>query len=156
MIHEQLPNWTITIVGDGEDRQPIESFIETHPILKNKIILKGQLTKADIALEMQHSNFLVFPSKHESFGLVIAEALSCGLPVIVGDKTAPKEFVDAENGLLVPAYDLNAISTSMKTMTTSFSQYDSQSIRNKIVENFGFESFGKKMEGIYISTINKC
>lgn len=156
MIHEQFPGWAFTIVGDGEDYKPIESFIKTHPGLKNKIILKGQLSKAEIALEMQQSSFLIFPSKHESFGLVIAEALSSGLPVIVGDKTAPQEFVDSKNGLLVPAYDLNALSKSMETMAGSYLNYDSQAIRAEIVKDFGFESFGKKMADIYLSKLNKC
>ena len=156
MLYKQLPGWTFTIIGDGEDYKPIESFIEAHPHLKNQIILKGQLAKSEIALEMQNSSFLVFPSKHESFGLVIAEALSSGLPVIVGDKTAPQEFVDKENGLLVPAYDLIALSKSIQLMTESFPQYNSLAIRTKIVENFGFKSFEKKLVNIYLSTINKC
>lgn len=155
-MHEQFPDWTFTIVGDGEDHKPIEAFIKTHAGLKNKIILKGQLNKAGIALEMQQSSFLIFPSKHESFGLVIAEALSAGLPVIVGDKTAPLEFVDSKNGLLVPAYNLDALSKSMETMAGSYLNYDPQVLRAEIVKNFGFESFGKKMAGIYLSQLNKC
>lgn len=153
-IHEQLPNWTFTIVGDGEDYKPIEAFVKKHPELKEKIILKGQLTKAEIAIEMQSSSFLVFPSKHESFGLVIAEALSSGLPVIVGDKTAPQEFVTHENGLLIPSHDINILAKSMEAMTKTFSQYNSQTIRTKIIENFGFKSFGKKTTDIYQSIMN--
>ena len=153
-IHEQLPGWKFTIIGDGEDYKAIEDFIKTHPYIKEKIILKGQLTKAEIAIEMQRTSFLVFPSKHESFGLVIAEALSAGLPVIVGDKTAPREYVTNENGLLVPSNDIKILAKSMEAMTKTFSQYNAQTLRAKIIEDFGFENFGKKMADIYDLIIN--
>lgn len=156
LIHEKLPDWKFTIVGAGEDYQPIVNYLENKNVLKSKTKLTGQLSKAEIAVEMQHSDFLVFPSKHESFGLVIAEALSSGLPVIVGDTTAPKEFVDKENGILVPYNDIVKIANAMESMINKLSTYDSQEISNKIISNFGFESFGKKIVIIYKSLINKC
>ena len=104
---------------------------------------------------MQVSDFLVFPSKHESFGLVITEALSCGLPVIVGNTTAPKEFVDNKNGIFVNYNNIEEIASAMQNLINRHSSYNSTNIRNKIVENFGFESFGKKMSDIYNSIINK-
>lgn len=154
-IHLLLPNWTFTIVGDGEDYKPIESYLKNNKALQKKIFLKGKLSKVEIADEMQRSDFLVLPSKHESFGLVIAEALSSGLPVIVGNKTAPKEFVNHENGLLIPSYDINELAKSMEVMINSLSLFDAQCIRQKIIENFGFENFEKKITNIYQSIINK-
>jgi glycosyltransferase involved in cell wall biosynthesis len=153
-IHEKYNDWKFTIVGDGEDYQPIVNYLESRKELKSNIKLKGQLSKAQIAIEMQQADFLVFPSKHESFGLVITEALSSGLPVIVGNTTAPKEFVDAENGILVPFNDITAIAKSMEDMITSLNNYHSKEIRDKIVLNFGFENFGKKLVNIYKSLIN--
>jgi glycosyltransferase involved in cell wall biosynthesis len=155
-IHIHFPDWTFTIVGDGEDYKPIVNYLENNHLLKSKIKLTGQLSKIEIAREMQQSDFLVFPSKHESFGLVIAEALSAGLPVIVGDATAPKEFVDNKNGLLVPFNDISKIATAMESMITTISEYNSEEIRRKISSNFGFENFGKKITSIYNSLINKC
>jgi glycosyltransferase involved in cell wall biosynthesis len=153
-IHQKYSDWKFTIVGNGEDYQPIVKYLASRKELESKIKLKGELSKAQIAIEMQHADFLVFPSKHESFGLVITEALSSGLPVIVGNTTAPKEFVDAENGVLVPYNDIAAIAKAMEDMITSLNTYQSQEIRAKIVLKFGFESFGKKLVNIYKSLIN--
>ncbi|MBI3518176.1 MAG: glycosyltransferase [Bacteroidetes bacterium] len=156
MIHKAFPDWTFTIVGDGEDFQPITHYLNNKPQLKSKIRLTGQLSKAGIAHEMQQSDFLVFPSKHESFGLVIAEALSSGLPVIVGNTTAPQEFVNSKNGLLVHYSSIPEIAKAMEHMINKASEYDPEMIRSQIVSDFGFESFGKKTVNIYNSLINKC
>ena len=155
-IHDTFAEWTFTIVGDGEDFQPITHYLNNNPQLKSKIRLTGQLSKTEIAHEMQQSDFLVFPSKHESFGLVIAEALSSGLPVIVGNTTAPQEFVNSKNGLLVNYNSVPEIAKAMEQMINKISDYHPETIRSQIVSDFGFESFGKKTVNIYNSLINKC
>lgn len=154
-VCENDPDWTFTIIGDGEDMLPIKQYIEKNSALSRRIILKGQLSKVEIAAAMQSSSFLVFPSRHESFGLVIAEALSCGLPVIVGHTTAPKEFVKNDFGLLISADDTFAIANAMKYLMNHYHQYASETLSSYIHEHFGFESFGKKLTDIYQLQFNK-
>lgn len=155
IINENFPDWKFTIVGDGEDYQLILNYLSNKPLLKLKVKLTGQLSKPEIALEMQQSDFLVFPSKHESFGLVITEALSVGLPVIVGNTTAPIEFVDEKNGILVQFDDIIAIATAIENMISNLKKHHSQEIRNEIISKFGFKSFGEKLVIIYNSFIKK-
>lgn len=155
LIHDKIPDWKYTIVGDGEDNNAIINYLNSKPKLKQKVKLTGQLSKSEISKELQHSDFLVFPSKHESFGLVITEALSSGLPVIVGNTTAPIEFVNPQNGILIQYDDIDAISKSIEIMISKLNNYDSQVIRNEIISKFGFKSFGEKMHNIYNSFIKK-
>ncbi len=154
-IHKDFPDWNFVIIGDGEDYKTIKNYLEKKPELLSKIKLLGQQTKAEIAQQMNISDFLVFPSKHESFGLVITEALSCGLPVIVGNTTAPIEFVNHENGLLVTYNNIEEIANALKLMIINHASYNADSIRHKIVSEFGFKNFGKKMTEIYTAIINK-
>jgi glycosyltransferase involved in cell wall biosynthesis len=154
-INEKFPDWKFTIIGDGEDYQPILNYLNNKPSLNSKVKLTGQLSKPEIALEMQQSDFLVFPSKHESFGLVITEALSSGLPVIVGNTTAPIEFVDSENGLTVPFDDIAKITSAMESLILNISNYNASKIRHEIISKFGFESFGKNLVNTYRSFIKK-
>lgn len=152
-IHQLLVNWQLTIVGSGEDEEPILTFLKNNTPLKKKVILRGSLTKEKIALEMAKADFFVFPSKHESFGLVVAEALSCGLPVIVGNTTGPVEFVNPSNGITVDTLNIEEISNAMLQLTKTYDTYDPKNIRNAIIDNFGFKSFGKKLTSIYQSFI---
>jgi len=151
-ITAQYPLYTFTIVGDGEDMLPIKSYIESNPSLKSKIYLKGSMSKAAIAAEMQVADFFIFPSRHESFGLVIAEAMSCGLPVIAGNQTAPKEYVTKDCGILIPPDDIDAMATAMQQILNNDSAYQANAIRQHIVSNFSFAVFGKRLQTIYQET----
>lgn len=71
----------------------------------------GHLESQDAVVEaMQNADALLFPSRSEGFGLVAAEAMACGLPVIAFEKTSADEIVgNGEAGVLVPKNDIGAI-----------------------------------------------
>lgn len=82
----------LTIIGDGPLRSSLQ---EKYP----DVIFKGWLSSSEIFAEMQRAKALVFPSVwYETQGIVVLEALSVGLPVIVSDSCAASEFVDQQNG----------------------------------------------------------
>ena len=56
----------------------------------------------------QSADIFVFPSFFEGFGLVLLEAMACGLPFISSERTAAPDLMNAENGCVVPAGDLEA------------------------------------------------
>jgi len=143
------PDWHLTIIGDGPEYERVHRMINEDRILLGRVIMKGQMRKESIANEMRKSSFFVFPSEHETFGIVIAEAMATGLPVIVGNETAPKEFVDEEAGLLVSPRDTAAIENAMEYLINNLAKYDPQRIREKIVSRFGFDAFGQNLNAIY-------
>ena len=98
---EQLhPDWELAIYGMG-DRSPYEKFITDLQINPDHCHLNG--STPDIKAEYLNSSLFVFSSRFEGFGMVLIEAMACGLPVISFDcPCGPKDIVrHNEDGLLV-------------------------------------------------------
>ena len=142
------PDYELKIVGEGEEKIAIENYIEESQ-LQNKVKMKGLLTKAEIAKTLKTVDFLVFPSRHETFGLVVAESLSSGVPVVCTNQTAPKEFVNESNGILVTPDDVSAIHQGMLQLIENYDKYNAVGISEEITNRFGLTNFGKKLTIIY-------
>ncbi len=99
--HTQRP--TLHLVGDGPMKLQLLHWQKSlqHP---DKVIL-GELTE-NMPNFYHNINILVMPSRSEGFGLVAAEALACGVPVIATKTSSLPEIVTHEQtGLLVPVDD---------------------------------------------------
>ncbi len=74
----------------------------------------GPVGQSDLAAEMGRADCLVLPSRNDSFGMVVAEALATGLPVVVSDMVGAAELVSpGENGWIVAAGDQEALAARM-------------------------------------------
>lgn len=154
-LARQYADWTLTIVGEGQEETVIKDFIARNPGVAGRVIMKGTRTKAQLAEEMREADFFLFPSRHESFGLVVAEALASGLPVVTTDRTAPKEFVSAESGLLADPDKVGEITAAMEIMIREHARYNPHILHNHITARFSIENFGKKLSAAYASLLLK-
>lgn len=78
---------TKLLVGDGPDRKRLEQRWPT-------AVFTGYHFGDDLAAHLSASDVFVFPSKTDTFGLVMIEAMACGLPVAAYPVTGPINVVD--------------------------------------------------------------
>lgn len=113
---EALPKldtgWKLTIVGDGEDKAQLLSFIEKNQLSGSVSILSS--TK-DIGKYYQSASIYVLSSRFEGFGLVLVEAMNFGLPAISFDcDVGPREIVKHNiTGWLCQANDIIDLSNQL-------------------------------------------
>jgi glycosyltransferase involved in cell wall biosynthesis len=75
----------------------------------------GYLDQTVLAKRMHAADCLVLPSRHDSFGMVVVEAMAAGCPVIVSDQVGAKQAVtEGESGWVVPAEDADALADRMQ------------------------------------------
>ena len=67
---------------------------------KNKIIRVGYIDDEDLSIFYSFSEFFVYPSLHEGFGLPVLEAMKCGVPVITSNNSSLPEVI-GEAGIMI-------------------------------------------------------
>ena len=107
----------LVLVGEGRSRNQLQQLAESLGIAGN-VLFAG--FRPDAAPYMANSMALVHSSRYEGFGLVLAEAIILGKPVIATDcPTGPAEILDnGKAGLLIPVGDAEAMAQAMERVAT--------------------------------------
>ena len=86
-------------------------------------------------------------SRHESFGVVVIEALASGLPVVATRCGGPEEIVTPEVGELAPAEDPSALADAMSRLVRR--QLDGAAIRRYFESAYASSTVCRRLERMY-------
>lgn len=101
-LKKRVPNFTLALVGEGPYRPELEKLLPD-------AIFTGILTGRELGIAYASADLFVFPSTTDTFGNVVIEAMSSGLPVAVSDVGGPCELVkDPLQGRVISARDTSA------------------------------------------------
>lgn len=100
------PSATITFVGSGQDERRLRDVAAQLGVAES-VDFAGQLSRKQLADAFPTFTAMVFPSLHDSGGLVVLEALSEGLPVVCLDLGGPGIIVNNSCGIVVPTSHAN-------------------------------------------------
>jgi glycosyltransferase involved in cell wall biosynthesis len=117
IVHKNEKDWYLDIYGNGLEYDKLTRCIN-HLDLRGKIKIKNS-TPA-IYEEYKKSDFFVLSSRYEGFGLVLAEAMFCGIPCVSFNcDYGPSEIIhDGEDGLLVKNGDVEDLAKKIDWMIT--------------------------------------
>ncbi|MBQ8673134.1 MAG: glycosyltransferase family 4 protein [Bacteroides sp.] len=108
IVAEKHPDWKLNVYGDGWLREQLQEQIEALDLSDSCCL---EHTVSDIKEKYLDSSLFVLSSRYEGFGLVIVEAMSCGLPVVsFACKCGPRDIIsDGKDGLLIPDDDIEKL-----------------------------------------------
>ena len=111
-VADQIPEWQLTIVGEGDERDRLQSLIGQYA-LSERVKLIGRV--ADPFAWYRRASIFAFPSRWEGTPNALLEAMSCGLPVVVSRASlSVTELVrDGQEGLVIPADDERAFGEAL-------------------------------------------
>ncbi|WP_197443924.1 glycosyltransferase [Maioricimonas rarisocia] len=99
---QRHPQARFLLVGDGESREVFEEAAERFGC-SDRLHLTGLLEGQDVADAYRAMNVFAFASHSETQGMVLAEAMAAGLPVVGVDASGVRDIVkDGQNGRLLP------------------------------------------------------
>lgn len=111
------------LVGDGDRRVIYESWAKEKGIT-DRCHFVGRLPREDVPTAYRTMDVFAFPStgRAEAFGLVAAEALACGVPVVASELPGVRTVVlHEETGLIIPKNDVSALTSAIERLRTDAS-----------------------------------
>lgn len=132
IVQNRTTDWRLEIFGEG-DRTQYEEMVDTLNLDRHRCILNGRSSK--IQDEFLNSSLSVCSSKFEGFGLVITEAMACGLPVVSFDcPWGPRAIIsDGEDGMLVENGNVDKLAEALVLMIQNPKQR--KAMADKAIEN---------------------
>jgi glycosyltransferase involved in cell wall biosynthesis len=106
-------DYTLTIVGDGEQRAELETFIRQSG-LERQIVWIGEIPYRCLGVYFQLADVFIFPTYDDIWGMVITEAMAFGKPVICSTGAGAAEMVQPNNGFVFDPDQVNELTTYMR------------------------------------------
>lgn len=135
----------LRIAGDGPERAALEAL--THQLrLEDYVRFCGWAT--DPSAFFRDVDLFVLPSRQESFGLVIIEALAAGVPVVASDTEGPLEVLrGGQFGALFPRENTAALAQAVGGVLDNGAQWlrRAREAQAYAIESFGFEAGRRRL-----------
>jgi GalNAc-alpha-(1->4)-GalNAc-alpha-(1->3)-diNAcBac-PP-undecaprenol alpha-1,4-N-acetyl-D-galactosaminyltransferase len=133
------PEWTLTILGEGEMRSELEDLCAQLK-LEDRVFLPGIVKNVDGYFKK--ADIFVLSSRYEGFPIALGEAMACGVPVIATDcVSGPREMIHhGRDGMLVVSENVDALAVGLDVLMSDpvkrqhFSHY-----APKILDRFGVD-----------------
>lgn len=111
-LFDDYANLSLTIIGEGGEREELE---QQAAAISPRITFTGRMMSKDISTRVATSDVLILPSRWDGWGLVVNEALSVGVPVIVSDQCGASDLIRSNaNGYVVPSEDTGALRACLR------------------------------------------
>ena len=150
------PHTLLHMVGFATEQrmEELNVIIRQHQIAKN-IKFHGNLSPAQLNTLYQQCDFYVCSSEWESFGLSVLEGLFTGLPALCTDCGGVKDFIDADNGILIPNdQHPETLLKGMLQMAEVYHRFNRRQIAEQVARKFAGSSIQKQYFSIYRDIIN--
>ena len=112
IVYERFPSWKLNIYGGGELRSVLQHEINTRHL---ESVITIHKPEANIVPRYLENSVCILSSRYEGWGLVLTEAMACGLPIVSFTcPCGPRDLIqDGYNGLLVPDGNIEGLANAI-------------------------------------------
>ncbi len=144
------PDLHLTIVGDGPLKGQLNELVNELEIT-NRVLFYGHAREIEVAELLCNSDLLVLSSKYETFGVVIIEAFSAGIPVVSTACGGPESIIVDKRLGEICSIDEESMSNSIQKVLMQ--KYNSDFIRNFAAKHFSAQALKHNLLEVYNNII---
>lgn len=144
-------NIKLDIIGDGKDLKNYKDLSDQLE-LNNHVSFHGNRNNEYVFKTLSQSHVLILNSYFETFSIICAEALLCGIPVISTKCGGPESYLNDKTGILIDIDNKKQLTTAMESMINNYDQYEPKKLKN-IAHQFSMEIIGENLHTKYSSIL---
>jgi glycosyltransferase involved in cell wall biosynthesis len=150
-VLESIPGARLALVGDGPYREELEQHFEGTPTH-----FVGYLAGEELGAAYASADAFIFPSRTETLGLVLLEAMAAGCPVIAADAGGIPDIVtNGVNGFMFdPTDEQGAVVATQKLLGMKAERELLRQNARVEAERWGWEGATRQLERFYIDVLN--
>ncbi len=148
LVHKQNARTRLIIVGDGEDKNKLTSYVNDKGLTSYVIFLPWQ---QNIYAFLNKCDLFVLSSNYEGFPYILLEALSCHIPIVATNTSyGPQELLDdGKYGILVPVEDIESMSSAIiKILSNNQLKKTIVHLANSRIKNYSLQNMLLQYSGL--------
>jgi glycosyltransferase involved in cell wall biosynthesis/O-antigen/teichoic acid export membrane protein len=148
-VRDRLPGRLI-FAGDGPDRKNVEGLVKRAGLAEH-VVFAGRVDGLEKLRLLAHARLVVMPSRYETFGMVAAEAMACGTPVVAFEIPSLREVIRPGTGILVPPFDLAAYANAVAGLAADVAKVEQMGCRGREhIRHYDWDQVAEQQESIYL------
>lgn len=148
------PDTQLWIGGEGPDETKLKTLAAGLGVEKN-VVFTGGLTREQVKDRMQAASAYLLSSLNETFGVVIIEAMSCGLPVVSTRCVGPETIIRNESQGLLTDFSVEAFADAMWQLYEYPEKYAAAELRQYVEDTYSERAIAQKLTGVYLEATNQ-
>ena len=139
--------------GDGPVKSQLEMEVKSLG-LEEHVSFLGKIEPNEVPSLLKKIDIMVISSHYETFGVVAAEALMAGIPVVATRSGGPDCIIEEGDGVLVSPKNPDSLSRGMLKVIANIDEFDPDKISKKAKSRFSGNVIAKQLTDIYIRLVN--
>ena len=148
-LHSKYPEIKLYIIGDGPDSDALKNTVKALG-LEAKISFLGRLVQTEVQNHLLNADCTIVNSNYETYSMVTIESILTGVPVIATRCGGPEQFVNTQNGFLIPKSDSVSLEKAMEEMIQNRMDFNPKAVRESLSEDYSVDKVEKDLTEIYL------
>ena len=151
LVLRKFPDCELVLVGarPGISDRKLYGPVIAEAGIGHTVCIVERVPRETLPVWIRASDIVAVPSIREGFGLIAAEALACGRPVVATRSGGPEDIIEPGQGVLVPPADSEAFGNALISVFEGEDIHGPESLTDSVQRRFSYENIARSIVKVY-------